>query len=276
MIYGRQIGGVVQNCSNSITNSLELKQSCTKPSKYRLIGSYNRNTLWLRDSARQTSRGKSMTSSNGNIFRVTGHLCGEFTGPGEFPTQRPLTRSFDVFFDLRLNKRLSKQPWGWWFETPSCSLWRHRNANADAPMVLCSERFGDLVTNYLPICVWRRLPRELMSPVKWSSRAVGPSLSSISQGLHMAHKKPEHEYGFIPYLLVKKITSKSPVYLSIDALLSPPLGIVRGFLSGPRVSLQCSNERLEYYATHGKPLWRQNAFCDVINAQSRQNKRAHP
>ena len=69
-----------------------------------------------------------MTSSNGNIFRVTGHLCGEFTGPGEFPTQRPVTRSFDVFFDLRLNKRLSKQPRGWWFETPSCSLWRHRNA----------------------------------------------------------------------------------------------------------------------------------------------------
>ena len=51
-----------------------------------------------------------MTSSNGNIFRVTGHLCGEFTGPGEFPAQRPVTRSFDVFFDLRPNKRLSKQP----------------------------------------------------------------------------------------------------------------------------------------------------------------------
>ena len=51
-----------------------------------------------------------MTSSNGNIFRVTGPLCGEFTGPGEFPTQRPVTRSFDVLFDLRLNKRLSKQP----------------------------------------------------------------------------------------------------------------------------------------------------------------------
>ena len=49
------------------------------------------------------------TSSNGNIFRVTGPLCGEFTGPGEFPTQRPVTLSFDVFFDLRLNKRLSKR-----------------------------------------------------------------------------------------------------------------------------------------------------------------------
>ena len=33
--------------------------------------------------------------------------------------QRPVTRSFDVFFDLRLNKRLRKQSWGWWFETPS-------------------------------------------------------------------------------------------------------------------------------------------------------------
>ena len=51
-----------------------------------------------------------MTSSNGNIFRVTGPLCGEFTGPGDFPAQRPVTRSFDAFFDLRPNKRLSKQP----------------------------------------------------------------------------------------------------------------------------------------------------------------------
>ena len=39
--------------------------------------------------------------------------------PGEFPAQRPVTRSFDVFFDLRPNKQLSKQSWGWWFEMPS-------------------------------------------------------------------------------------------------------------------------------------------------------------
>ena len=71
--------------------------------------------------------GHMMTSSNGNIFRVTGPLCGEFTGPGEFPTQRTVTRSFVVFFDLRLNKRLSKQPSGWWFETLSWSLWRQCN-----------------------------------------------------------------------------------------------------------------------------------------------------
>ena len=47
--------------------------------------------------------------------------------PGEFPAQRPVTRSFDVFFNLRQNKQLSKQSWGWWFETSSCPLWRHCN-----------------------------------------------------------------------------------------------------------------------------------------------------
>ena len=68
-----------------------------------------------------------MTSSNGNIFRVTGPLCGISPVTGEFPAKRPVTRSFDVFFDLRLNKLLGKRSWGWWFETPSCSLWRHLN-----------------------------------------------------------------------------------------------------------------------------------------------------
>ena len=58
------------------------------------------------------------------FFRVTGHLCGKFTG---HPAQRPVTRSFQVFFDLHLNKRLSKQSWGWWSETPSRPLWRHWN-----------------------------------------------------------------------------------------------------------------------------------------------------
>ena len=42
-----------------------------------------------------------MTSSNGNIFPVTGPLS---PVPGEFPAQRPVTRSFDIFFDLHFNK----------------------------------------------------------------------------------------------------------------------------------------------------------------------------
>ena len=47
--------------------------------------------------------------------------------PGELPAQRPVTQSFDIFFDLRLNNRLSKQSWGWWFETLSRPLLRHRS-----------------------------------------------------------------------------------------------------------------------------------------------------
>ena len=90
-----------------------------------------------------------MMTSNWNIFRVTGHLCGEFTDhrwiprrnisallvicagnspiTGGFPAKGPVKRIYDAFFDMRLNKRLSKEKWGWWFETPSHPLWRHCN-----------------------------------------------------------------------------------------------------------------------------------------------------
>ena len=55
-------------------------------------------------------------------------LCaGNSPASGEFPAQRPVTRSFDVFFDLCLNKRLRKQWRGWWFETLLCPLWSHCN-----------------------------------------------------------------------------------------------------------------------------------------------------
>ena len=53
--------------------------------------------------------------------------AGDSPVTGEFPSQRPVTRSFDVLFDLHLNKRLSKQLRRWWLGTPLCSLWRHHN-----------------------------------------------------------------------------------------------------------------------------------------------------
>ena len=59
-------------------------------------------------------------------FSVLLAVCvGNSPVTGEFPAQRPVMWSFDVFFDLRLNKQLSKQSWGWWFETPLHPLWRH-------------------------------------------------------------------------------------------------------------------------------------------------------
>ena len=56
-------------------------------------------------------------------------------------------RSFDVFFDLRLNKRLSKQSIRRWFERPSRSLWRHRNScNVPNCMVQAMSRGRSLQT----------------------------------------------------------------------------------------------------------------------------------
>ena len=63
----------------------------------------------------------------GTFSALLAICAGNSPVPGEFSAQRPVTRSFDVFFDLRLVKRLSKQSWGWWFETLSCALWRHCN-----------------------------------------------------------------------------------------------------------------------------------------------------
>ena len=103
-----------------------------------------------------------MTSSNGDIFRVTGHLCWEFTGP----------RSFDVFFDLRLNKRLNKQSWGCWFDTPSSPLWRHRNVLIFRALVPVSKTHSLYVIPFYSARVrgeWR---------CSWSSADIGAPTTS--------------------------------------------------------------------------------------------------
>ena len=64
-------------------------------------------------------------------------LCvGNSPVTGEFPSQRPVAHSVDVFFDLRLNKGLNKQSRRWWFETPSRSLWRHSNGKCAKHCIL--------------------------------------------------------------------------------------------------------------------------------------------
>ena len=68
-----------------------------------------------------------MTSLNGCIFRVTDPLHGEVIGHRWIPSQRPVTRTFDLLFDLCLNKRMSKHSRRCWFEALSRSLGRHCN-----------------------------------------------------------------------------------------------------------------------------------------------------
>ena len=61
-------------------------------------------------------------------FSVLLAICvGNSLVTGKFPAQRPVMRSFNIFFDLRLNEQLSKQSWGWWFEMLLHPLWRHCN-----------------------------------------------------------------------------------------------------------------------------------------------------
>ena len=83
---------------------------------------------------------------------------------------RPVTRTFDVFFDLRLNKRLSKQSWDWWFETPSRPLWHH--CNVIGPWEICirflkcnfQSCFPD---RYLQILLWYCPQMNVMGPCWW-------------------------------------------------------------------------------------------------------------
>ena len=93
-----------------------------------------------------------MTSSNGNIFRVTEPLCGEFT----VHRWSPLTKANDAelwcfFFYLRLKKQLSKQSWGWWFKKPSRPLWCHCNGQwkSDPICVIVIFNIDNLVTKML-------------------------------------------------------------------------------------------------------------------------------
>ena len=68
----------------------------------------------------------------------------------ELPSQRPVTRSSGVSFDLRLNKRLRKQSWGWWFEKLLYPLWRHCNDSTEIPLNLMNY------TSVLCLQEWRR------------------------------------------------------------------------------------------------------------------------
>ena len=87
--------------------------------------------------------------------------------PGEFPVQRPVTRSFDVFFDLHPNKRLSKQSWGRWFETPSRPLWRQCNV---------SGIYWEVSTKMSPLSPW--------CPViqRWCTNSHGDHIAVYNQG----------------------------------------------------------------------------------------------
>ena len=86
-----------------------------------------------------------MTPTNGNIFSVTAHLCGEFTGQRWIPRTKVSDTKLWCFLWSVLNKRLSKQWWGWWFDMLSLPLWRHSNGLTDIAFDHVFYRPGGLV-----------------------------------------------------------------------------------------------------------------------------------
>ena len=81
-----------------------------------------------------------MTSSNRNISALLALCAGNSPVAGEFPfpSQRPVSRSFDVFFDLRLKKN------GWVNNRDAGGLRRHR-AHIDVTVInmSCDTTIGD-------------------------------------------------------------------------------------------------------------------------------------
>ena len=97
---------------------------------------------------------------------------------GGFPSQRPVTRRFDVFFDLRLNKRFSKQWRSRWFDTPSRSSWRHCNAVfiwfvklALLAVIGHLQRLKLMITHFYPLsythCILDNLIDKPLSYTQW-------------------------------------------------------------------------------------------------------------
>ena len=77
------------------------------------------------------------------FFALLALCAGNLPVTGEFPTQMPVTRSFDAFFDMHPNKRFSKQSGRQWFETPSRSIWRHCNVrNQESGFTFCLRQIA--------------------------------------------------------------------------------------------------------------------------------------
>ena len=102
---------LVQDCNKSSVLVMELMQPCTKPRS-------PKHWAW------KATRWRYQMET---FFALLSLCAGNTPVTSEFPSQRPMTQSFDVIFDLCLNKRLNKHSTCGWFQTQSRSLWRHCN-----------------------------------------------------------------------------------------------------------------------------------------------------
>ena len=89
-----------------------------------------------------------------------------------------------VFFICALNKRLSKQPWGWWFETPSLSSWRHCNerrrlTSIKVPIIKIRQPHDCLI-----FIMRIHIPGNILFILKWDPVVIFPSRRLDMERLH--------------------------------------------------------------------------------------------
>ena len=147
-----------------------------------------------------------MTSSNRNISALVA-LCEENPPiSGRFLSQRPITRSFDVFFDLRRqNKRLSKQLRRQWFKTSSRSLWSHCNVLSQT---LTYRRFSSTAVD-ISACIMN-YNLLFYENVTYSCR----ELVDLTSSQHMVK---EAQYADLYNILSSQISSRSNANKNAEA-----------------------------------------------------------
>ena len=130
------------------------------------------------------------------------------TGHRWIPLQMPVTRSFDVFFDLHLNTRLSKQWWGWWFETPSRLLWRHCNGNT-MKLARCytqSFRF------YQVLLIGKRVINSVRLPTSVSARTIPDRVAHTSIAYEICIRFSGGDY-FIRFCGLVWLVADNTIYM---------------------------------------------------------------
>ena len=141
--------------------------------------------------------------------------------PGEFPTQRPATRSFDVFFDLHLIKRSSKHSRGWWFETLSPPLWRHRYDNRITPKLDFAQ------------CDWK-LPWNVRFSITGSTRRECHELNCCQRYINapwIIRWVGVYQNIFVYYIMYQKFCTWFPLVLSLWFGICRPYPYPSGLLT---------------------------------------------
>ena len=117
-----------------------------------------------------------MTSSNGIIFRATGHLCREFTGNRWIPCTKASDAELCCFLWSAPEWKIDKKSWGWWFETSSRPLWRHSNDVVGTELLLNVSRYSRYIHDVEYFAI-----NSLSTTRNGSPKQVIPSTSYITR-----------------------------------------------------------------------------------------------